>query len=105
MNIPGKRLHRTLFGIEEVEDEVEQEQGRSAELIETRNERLLYRYTWYSLPGKLDRDYILEQLKVEFELRPFTIGKIINENIDKIMRMKKEWNLKKVMERYYWMKW
>jgi hypothetical protein len=63
--------------------------GRSEEQNSRRNECLLDRYFFYGRFSGLRYDLILEKLSAEFFLSEVTIPKVVQENLDKLIQIKK----------------
>lgn len=66
-----------------------QEKGRSKILNSKRNECLIDRYFFYGKFSGLRYDLILEKLSLEFFLSEVTIPKVVDENLDKLIELKK----------------
>lgn len=67
-----------------------QRKGRSADLIEKRNDLLIHRYVFYSqITPRLNYDFIIERLSEEVFLSPITIPEIIAVNRGKIHVLRK----------------
>jgi len=113
--IPGRKVHNTLFGLEEepVNEDQQDTRGRDPELIRQRDEHLLYRYNYYRSKyykskndPRLDYDWIMEQLGREFYLTPYTVGKKIADNIGLSVRIHREKiSIAKLQEKYPFFKW
>lgn len=94
----GGRVGRELmlFDLPDQQEPDVQDQearGRSAELIAQRNEHIFHRFVHYRMEGegKWTTEYIYALLKREFYLSPSTLGQLIEENRDEIIRIRKEW--------------
>lgn len=64
--------------------------GRSAELIDKRNECLINRYVYYLKYSELRYSSILQRLSTEFFLSTVTIPDILADNADKVKELNKE---------------
>lgn len=85
------KLFKDIFTEEENQEPVEkQSKGRSEILNSKRNECLLDRYFFYGKYSGLRYELILEMLSAEFFLSKVTIPKIVDENLDKLIELKKE---------------
>jgi hypothetical protein len=78
-----------------------QRKGRSEALNNKRNECLLDRYFFYGKFSGLRYELILEVLSSEFFLSEVTIPKIVDENLEKLIQLKKQLPDKK----YFQNKW
>lgn len=68
---------------------IKQRKGRSADLINQRNECLIDRYFYYG-QQKLRYNYILDILSKEFFLSRITIPEVIEANFEKLSALKKQ---------------
>lgn len=87
------KLFKDIFTDEEENQERIEEtisKGRSKTLNSKRNECLLDRYFFYGKYSGKRYDLILEMLSTEFFLSEVTIPKIVDENLDKLIELKKE---------------
>ena len=74
-----KQHLQSLFPEDREATDTERSQGRDPELIEARNEAIMYRYHYYCM-GDSRWEIILPKLAKEFYLSEVTMSKIIQEN-------------------------
>lgn len=68
-----------------------QRKGRSASLIEMRNDLLIHRYVFYSeLTPRLNYEFIIEKIAAELFLSPVTVPELIADNRGKIHALRRQ---------------
>lgn len=81
----SQTLFHNLFTETETLPAPKQRKGRSAELIEKRNELLVHRYVFYkTIKPTLSYEYIIERLSDELYLSRITIPELIMDQRGKI---------------------
>jgi len=105
MGVRGNKQYETLFGIEEdVREQVTR--GRDPELIERRNDHMLYRFVWYGSDRRNAYAWIVEQLSKEFYLTESTIGQIIEDSDVRLKQIRNEnLNEKQIAAKFPFFKW
>lgn len=84
------KLFKDIFTDDTPAPVEKQKRGRSDVLNAKRNECLLDRYFFYGRFTDKRYEKILEELSSEFFLSAVTIPKIVDENLDKLIALKKE---------------
>ena len=105
--IRGKKVMRTLtlFGEETETIDEERPKGRNPELYAGWKELVLARVVYYRMNGMVKDEWIFKQIKCEFFISESTIGQLIEDNGDIMMRLRKGISLKMLREKYYWIEW
>ncbi|MFT3750950.1 MAG: hypothetical protein QM768_21735 [Agriterribacter sp.] len=79
-----------------------QRKGRSADLIEKRNDLLIHRYVFYcALKPRLSYEFVIEKLAEETFLSPVTIPELIAENRGKIHALRQQEPTKSYFQKKY----
>lgn len=83
-------LFKNIFQEETPAPIEKQRKGRSEHHNSKRNDCLIDRYFFYGKYSGLRYELILERLSGEFFLSAVTIPKIVDENLDKLIELKKQ---------------
>jgi len=70
-------------------EEAVESRGRNAELIQQRNEHLLYRFVWYGRDN-YRYEYIVKQLCEEFYLSERTVSQIITDHAADLQKIRQQ---------------
>lgn len=83
-------LFKNIFQDDSPAPSEKQRKGRSELHNSRRNDCLIDRYFFYGRFSGLRYELILEMLSHEFFLSAVTIPKVVDENLDKLIQLKKE---------------
>lgn len=93
MSLRGVSIIKKLFEEDTVmvsDEPTPQRRGRSADLINTRNECLADRFYYHSIFSGLNYSICIDELVKEFFLSKFTISEIISDYTDYILQIRRE---------------
>lgn len=81
--------------------------GRSPDMIAQRNERLVARLYWYrTYKSHLRNEFILDRLRIEFDLERSTIPQTLANITSELARIKKEApTVEELKSKWEWMVW
>ena len=97
-------LHSVFFATKS--SAVETRKGRSALLVNRRNELLINRYYFYAIQEpKLQFDYIVSLISDELFISPLTIVEIISANREALSELRKQPNNKQLAKRWSFFVW